>query len=384
MVCTHITTRIPGFLAKSERLLHPELPSGSPVAVIDGEGERARAISVEGGAGIHAGMNVEELRASECLLVPASPALYQSLHAQVVYRLSRELPWPHVSRTGVFHACWQGEGRFLEAALERARLALTQAGYRAHWGVGAHGAISEIASSIAHEDCVVHVHRGSEREFLANKPLHLLHDLDREKLRALAEIGIYTFGELAGMPDAVLRGLFGKEGPALRELARYGRRRSRASEWRGQRILAGGTADPGRVRQAVSALMSEANGAFVASGRERGRGFLALVYVDGRQASARIAPSNKHHEGHWQAEALEQVGQIWLRRAGVRAVRLAMRYGPPLSEQLPLFDADQHGSRERGLENAVLAVRQKWGRDSLGFAVARQRSTGTLQERGYG
>lgn len=87
-------------------------------------------------------------------------------------------------------------------------------------GVATSKTVAKIASDAAKPDGLLEVPPGQEAAFLAPLPVRRLPGVGPQVEAALAAIGVRTLGRLASLPEARLRGLFGRHGPGLAARAR--------------------------------------------------------------------------------------------------------------------------------------------------------------------
>ena len=87
-------------------------------------------------------------------------------------------------------------------------------------GIASGKSLAKVASDAAKPDGLLLVPPGEEAAFLAPRPLRELPGLGPKAEAALLRLGVKTLGQVANMPAARLRSLFGGWGPALAERAR--------------------------------------------------------------------------------------------------------------------------------------------------------------------
>jgi DNA polymerase IV len=87
-------------------------------------------------------------------------------------------------------------------------------------GVAANRLVAKIASELRKPDGLVVVPAGEEAEFLAPLPIERLWGVGQVTRRRLAEYGVTVIGDLARLPDDLLRRRFGSHGPELAARAR--------------------------------------------------------------------------------------------------------------------------------------------------------------------
>lgn len=87
-------------------------------------------------------------------------------------------------------------------------------------GIATGKTVAKVASDAAKPDGVLEVRPGEETSFLAPRPVRDLPGLGPKAEAELARIGVRTLGQVAALPAAALRSLFGVWGSALRDRAR--------------------------------------------------------------------------------------------------------------------------------------------------------------------
>ncbi len=368
---TYVVARIPGFVADVEqRLLQLQ---GQPVAVVTGEGSRALVVSVSQEAlqqDVTPGMRVDRVDARECVIVPLSRERCEDTTREVLSCLSLPLPDPWELRLGVFISCWTGGTRMLEAARHEAASLLHRMGFEAGWGIGPEPAVAEIAARAAGRGKALRVEPSQVSGFLTPLPIHALPDLKQQQVEALHEIGIHTLGQLAALPDVVLREMFGPEGVHLRPLALQGKRPDVVREWRGFRRLQEDSDDPALIRATLSSLLAEGIDTLtLAHSVPRGI-FLLIVYSDGRKRGMRRALQADWHEGRIQRVAWETLEQLWTRRVRLSELRVTLFRSTPPPQQYSLFRSSALVGRDEVLRSTMQGMRARWGEKAVSFATA--------------
>ncbi len=368
---TNLIARVPGFAAEVETRLHRL--DGCAVVVVTGQGSRALVVSVNRRAlalGIHPGMRTDSIGILDCRVLPLSKKRCAYATRELLEALRLPLPDPRELRLGVFASCWTGGTRMLEGAREEADRALRTLGFSASWGIGPETAVAEIAARVAGIGRVRRVETEQVRSFLTPLPVAALPDLKQQQCDALREIGVHTLGQLAVLPDVVLREMFGPEGVPLKLLALQGRRPDVEREWRGFRRLEEDSDDPGLIRDTLAALVSEGLDALTRAEKAPRGLYLMIVYSDHRRRGMRKALKPEWHEGRIQRVAGEMLEQIWMRRVRLSEIRLTLYYGHLHPQQYSLFVPAGRVGRDDALRQALLGIRRRWGGNVVSFASA--------------
>lgn len=95
-----------------------------------------------------------------------------------------------------------------------------EVGLTASVGVAANRLVAKIASDLRKPDGLVVVAPGEESAFLAPLPIERLWGVGPSTRRALADYNVKTIGDLAALPNSLLRRRFGSHGPELAARAR--------------------------------------------------------------------------------------------------------------------------------------------------------------------
>ena len=370
MNTTWIILRLPGFYAVVESRLH-QLKSSDPLLVIMGEGARALILSVSPEAytrGARPGMRLVDLPNLKFRCIPADPHRYQHANAEILRVMHASLPSPFLLRYGFFASEWTGGVRFLEKAVNEADELVRQLGFHGAWGIGATAAVAEIAAIRAKPGQRIQVKSPETPVFLASQSLEVLHDLDKSACDALHTLGIHTLGQLSAMPLLLLREMFGSEGLHLRNLARHGIRPAVKNQWRGVKRLSGDEDNPTVVNRALTGLISQGLDELTAINRQPASLWITIQYSDSKRASGRLDAAGMKHEGNWQHAAIILVNQLWKRRVRLAEIRVLIRYGLPVSQQLCLFNFHQHEEKMETLSRTLREMRSRWGGNVIHFA----------------
>jgi DNA polymerase IV len=217
------------FFAAVEQRDRPEL-RGRPVIVGGGgPGDRGvvSAASYEARRyGVHSAMPLRTAGAlcPDGVFLPVAGARYSAVSRQVMDLLRRFTPVVEqvsideafLDLTGTGELLGSGE-RIAQQVKKviRAEVRLT-----ASVGVASNRLIAKIASDLRKPDGLVVVAPGAEASFLAPLPIERLWGVGEVTRRRLAEYGVTTIGDLARLPDELLRRRFGGHGPELAARAR--------------------------------------------------------------------------------------------------------------------------------------------------------------------
>ncbi len=216
------------FFAAVEQRDRPEL-RGRPVIVGGGPGDRGvvSAASYEARRfGVRSAMPLRTAaaRCPEGVFLPVDGVRYRAASAAVMEILRRFSP--RVEQVSIDEAvldvagseALHGDGAAMAHAI---RAAISgELGLTASVGVATTRLVAKIASDLRKPDALVVVPPGTEEAFLAPLPIDRLWGVGEKTRTALADYGVTTIGELAALPEDILRRRFGNLGPPLRERAR--------------------------------------------------------------------------------------------------------------------------------------------------------------------
>jgi len=257
--------------------------------------------------------------------------------------------------------------------------------------------IAKMASESCKPDGLAEVPGGGELEFLHSKPIGKLWGVGPKKQATLAERGIKTIGDLAGLSSALLEEWFGEHGLHLHRL-------SHGVDPR--------TVDSGRGRKSVShedtfaidlATVDELRGQLL-SQATRVADRLVAAGEAGRQISVKLRDITFKTETRQctlprptsQAKVIYDVACRLLdefdlrgRRFRLTGVAVAdLRSGPRQRQQLDLFAqiaaAEEPPPRGEQLQSVLSAIRQRYGHQALYPANAgdreRPNATGAMSK----
>lgn len=229
MRATILHVDLDAFFAAVEQRDRPEL-RGKPV-IVGGGGPNDRGVvsaaSYEARAfGVHSAM---PLRTAGALcpggvFLPVDGRKYTAVSREVMAILRRFTPRvEQVSIDEAFLDVYGSEALFGDppeiAAAIRAAIR-TELGLTASVGVATSKLVAKVASDLRKPDGLVVVAAGEEAAFLAQLPIGRLWGVGEKTRQVLGEFGVGTIGDLARLPEDVLRRRLGAHGPELSARAR--------------------------------------------------------------------------------------------------------------------------------------------------------------------
>ncbi len=217
------------FFAAVEQRDRPEL-RGRPV-VVGGGGPTDRGVvstaSYEARRfGVHSAMPLRTAAAlcPQAVFLPVDGHKYSLVSRQVMEILRRFTPRvEQISIDEAFLDVAGSERLFGDAPRIAALIKATihdELDLTASVGIASTKLVAKIASDLRKPDGLVVVPVGEEAAFLAPLPIERLWGVGEKTRLALAEYGVRRIGELAALPDELLRRRFGSNGPLLAARAR--------------------------------------------------------------------------------------------------------------------------------------------------------------------
>ncbi len=216
------------FFAAVEQRDRPEL-RGRPVIVGGRPGDRGvvSAASYEARRfGVRSAMPLRTAAAlcPDAIFVPVRGERYGEVSRAFMSLLRRATP--QVEQISIDEAFLDVAGTFaLHGAPDRIaegirRTIRDELGLTASIGLASTRLVAKIASDLRKPDALVVVPAGTETAFLAPLPIWRLWGVGEQTRRALTDYGVQTIGDLASLPEDVLRRRFGAQGVVLAERAR--------------------------------------------------------------------------------------------------------------------------------------------------------------------
>jgi DNA polymerase-4 len=363
------------FYASVEVLDDPSL-RGRPVIVGGARGERGvvSAASYEARQfGVHSAMPIRtaERLCPTGVFVAGHPDRYRELSDQVmaIFRSYTPLVEPisldeaFMDVTGSAAAFGSGE----TIARQIKSRVLNEAGLVVSVGVASNKLCAKVASDLRKPDALVVVKPGEEAAFLAPLPVGRLWGVGPKAQQALRDFGVQRIGDLAALPDAMLRRRFGQHGG---ELARRAQGIDPSPVVPSQPPKSIGhehtfehdVVDPRHLESMLLDLAESVATRLRRHGMAAGAVQLKLRY-EGFETLTRQQPLPHQTRD---SEALYAAGVELLRRTlvGDRAVRLVGLTAINLADlqQLTLFDGLD---REERLSASIDAVRERFGENAI-------------------
>jgi DNA polymerase-4 len=380
------------FYASVEQLLDPSL-RGRPVAV--GEGVVLAASYEAKAFGVRAGMPGRRARelCPDVRFVGGHFRDYQRLGDQVVGVL-RDFT-PLVERISIDEAFLDVAGTEhlfgspTDVAVAIRRRVRAEMGLAVSVGVARTKHLAKIASQAAKPDGLVVVLPEKESEFLQPLPVDLIWGVGPATHTRLAALGIRTIGDLAATPSPVLKGLLGQAaGRKLGALAtnldpRRVQTTRRASSIGAQHAFGRRQATRDLLRSSLGYLADRVASRMRAAGRA-GRTITVRVRFTGLRSVTRSVtlPAAISTTLTLTEIAIELAGSALAdhpreREITLLAVSVSQLVDEfPVQLELPLrLDGDRHrpgtaaGSARWALDRALDAIRDRFGRDAVGYAT---------------
>lgn len=253
--------------------------------------------------------------------------------------------------------------RELQQELER------ELGLPSSWGVASNKLIAKIASDVGKPRGLIVVPAGEERQFLEPLPVKMLWGVGPKTQAELAELGVKTIGDLAGMTEARLRARMGERGVDLALRARGVDERPVVEEHEPKSMSAETTfprdrADLDQLEATLLKLSERVGRRLRRDGYAGTTVKLKLRWPDfttlTRQKQLAHATDR---EGEIYEAARELFHAVWKRGRRVRLLGVGVSdLGPPV-RQLELFD--RSWQQDERLLQAVDEIRARYGPNSV-------------------
>jgi DNA polymerase-4 len=216
------------FFAAVEMLENPDL-AGKPVLVGGRPQERGVVAAASYPArafGVHSAMPMARALAlcPDAIILPARHSLYRTYSRQVMALLHQVSPL--VEQMSIDEAyldltdlvdTWE---EAVEVAARLQRRIKEEIGLSASLGVATNKLVAKVASDRDKPGGLTVVRPGEEAAFLAPLPVRVLWGVGPVTAAKLAEIGVTTVGDLAQLPEEMLRARFGQHGAEMAHRAR--------------------------------------------------------------------------------------------------------------------------------------------------------------------
>jgi DNA polymerase-4 len=394
------------FYASVEQLLDPGL-RGRPIAVGGSDrGGVVLAASYEAKAfGVHGGMAGWQARqlCPRIRFVRGHFTAYQRL-ADDVMDILRAVT-PAVERISIDEAFLDVTGSthlFGPPAEIAARLRARvrrEVGLPISIGAARTKHLAKVASQVAKPDGLVVVEPVAERAFLDPLPVALMWGVGPVAQRRLVERGVHTIGELAEMSPRALEGLLGHAvglklaALAVNEDPRRIATADRARSVGAQSAIGWHRPTPELVTEVLSHLADRVAGRLRAKHRA-GRTVTVRVRFAGMRSvtrsltlpgpvAATLTLTEVAEQLVWQA-IRDQDAAVEISLLAISVSNLAVQHAIQLELALPPDDPRRPGSAlgsaRWALDTSVDAVRDRFGREAVGYLPARERSLGVPDE----
>jgi len=237
-------------------------------------------------------------------------------------------------------------------------------------GVATSKIVAKVASDYDKPDGLVVVKPGEEAGFLAPLAIEKLPGIGKKTGESLHNIGIETLGQLAALPDDVLRGAFGRYGEVLRRHAR-GIDNSRV-EARGEpksmsreTTFDADTRDMEYLRIALRSMSEHLSRDLARHTKQASTITVKLRWEDfqtvNRQESLKVRTNALSELYEAATRLLTHLMSTSNKRVRLIGLKVSNLSGP--EKQLDMFSPET--ARVQGLDSAISEIRGKYGEDAI-------------------
>jgi DNA polymerase-4 len=371
---------IDAFFASVEQVRDPRL-HGRPVIVGGLPHERCIVISASYEArrfGVKVGMLLAEAhrRCPRAVFLKGEYAAYRDA-AEAVWEAARSFT-PRVEVTSLDDAYLDLTGtarllgrpidvaeRFRETVRERTGLSVSA-------GLAGNRAVARVGTALAKPAGLVEIPRGGEAAFLAPQPIRMLPGVGRRVAETFERFNVRTIGEIARLPEGLLRATFGEAVGRLLHERSNGRDDRPVRADRGpcgiarETTFERDTADRKVIRGMLAYLVERAARALRGEGLRARTVAVKLRYADWKQVMRSKSLDDVTDRDDLLRElALELLGALDTRRVRVRLVGVSLSGFRGTVERQPDLFAESERRRRTKLLAAVDEVRDRFGFGSV-------------------
>jgi DNA polymerase-4 len=366
----------PAFCATVERLVAPALRH-RPLVVAPPGAERATVLALSpeaAAAGIRRGMAVRLARrlCPDLVVLPPNPRLYARASRALHDVLARWAPVIEPRWYGHAFLDLSGTGRLFGPAVDVAAKIRREAAERLRlplWvGVATNKLVSEAATRVGRSERgadIWPVARGDEASFLAPRHVDVLPEVPDPIRRRLDDYQLDRIGEIAAIPEAELRAVFGPPGTTLSVRARGIDPRpvlapEVRAEFRAAHTLATDTNDLGVLHALLRRFAERLGRRLRARGLAARRLTLALDYADCARSARGLPLLDATLDVELQDAARRALALAFTRRTAVRHVTMTVDRLVEANVQLDLWQPPT--LRAVVLQKAVDQIGRKVGK----------------------
>ncbi|MGC8492299.1 MAG: DNA polymerase Y family protein [Syntrophobacteraceae bacterium] len=375
--------QIPDFGTAIEQLRRPELKRAPLVLAL--MGERAVVQGVNGLArreGIREGMPLFVARrlCRRVQVLPPDFSQYREKHLEIVGAFESSSPLVEGSAPGSYFIDITGTRRLFgpgpDLACRMEKELGRKMGLRARIGLAANKLVSQVAARCTEPGNLSYIFPGNEEAFLSPLPVDFLPGVGEVTTAKLAGFNILTTGQLASFPVDMLAAVFGRSAERLLSIAKgvdttpvlVSRKVPRIAV---AKILDRDEIDPGRLETALFGQVEEAGWDLRRLNRFPGAFRLEIRYADGMSVDTgnRLPPWAIQADRSLFQSVLSAFYRLFRRRVAVRRMVIEFSDLVMPATQLSLFTWENgRTSKERALQEALDAIRAKFGKESISWA----------------
>ncbi len=209
------------FFVSVERIAHPEL-IGKPV-LIGADSDRGVVASCSYEArtmGVRSAMPMRMAKqlCPEAIILRGNSGAYMDKSDEVTEIIRSRVPLFEKTSVDEFYVDFTGTEKFFgvkKLATELRQYIRTEAGLPNSFGLSINKTVSKVATNDAKPDNFREVQRGTEKSYLAPKPINAIPGVGDKTAHLLRSMGVMKIGTMQELPIGLMQRLLGEHGPVL-------------------------------------------------------------------------------------------------------------------------------------------------------------------------
>lgn len=239
-------------------------------------------------------------------------------------------------------------------------------------GIGGNKTIAKICSDFNKPRGITFVPNGTEKEFLAPLPAEVMPGVGKVFIRELHSRGIYTLGDIAGMPAEYFASVFGKGGLDIWEKANGKGTEFLAESWERKSISSEQTfrsdiSSPAEIEAIMFRLVAKICQQIRDEESMATNIHIKLRYADFSTITRAKQVMPTMDDKFVYETAVDLFRKAYTRRVGVRLIGVGMSGFVEYHQQQSLFETTEE-KREKMME-AINKIRSKFGFESINMGT---------------